>query len=74
TSIYEAFSVLNPKAPFILSKFVVDTPSVKHATDALKTDDRFFLSLRTVLIKHWMRMSKPSYVDLLIEALREKRI
>ncbi|HMW32844.1 MAG TPA: aminotransferase class V-fold PLP-dependent enzyme [bacterium] len=74
TSIYEAFSVLNPKAPFILSKFVVDAPSVKHATGALKTDDRFFLSLRTVLIKHWMRMSKPSYVDLLIEALREKRI
>lgn len=67
--IYGRFSVLNPRAPFILSKFVMDKHEAKKHLSSFKMDDPQFVSLRAVLMKHWMRMGQPSFVDKLVEEL-----
>lgn len=68
---YENFSVLNSSASFVLSKFVVDLATTKTVLPRIKRDDKQLVALRTVLIKHWLRMGHPSYLDLLIASLKE---
>lgn len=67
--LYGRFSVLNPRAPFILSKFVLDKHEVKRRLNGFKIDDPHMTSLRAVLMKHWMRMGQPTFVEKLMEEL-----
>lgn len=70
---YEKFAVLNPEAKFILSKFVIDKQTLKTILPKIKRDDKQFVALRAVFIKHWLRMGRPSYVDRLLVALKNSR-
>ncbi|KAB2880724.1 aminotransferase class I/II-fold pyridoxal phosphate-dependent enzyme [bacterium] len=67
---YENFSVLNPESNFILSKFVMDKKTVRAILPKIKRDDRQLVALRSVFIKHWLRMGRPSYLDRLLATLK----
>ncbi|MBL7961947.1 hypothetical protein JNL27_17065 [bacterium] len=67
---YENFSVLNPESKFILSKFVMDKNTVRTILPKIKRDDKQFVALRAVFIKHWLRMGRPSYLDRLLVTLK----
>ena len=68
---YEHFSVLNPNAEFILSKFVIDKTALRVIFPKIKRDDNQFVALRAVFIKHWLRLGRPSYIDRLIRILKK---
>ncbi|MBL7961873.1 hypothetical protein JNL27_16695 [bacterium] len=67
---YEKFSVLNPESEFILSKFVMNKNTVRTLLPKIKRDDRQLVALRSVFIKHWLRMGRPSYLDRLLATLK----
>jgi glutamate/tyrosine decarboxylase-like PLP-dependent enzyme len=67
---YENFSVTNPNAKFILSKFIIDLTTTKTILPKVKRDDKQFVALRAVFIKHWLRMGRPSYLDRLLATLK----
>ncbi len=68
--IYNRLSIENPKARFILSKFIVDKSTAFKINPKFKIDDDSLNTLRSVFIKHWNAISdKLNYVDLLIEEM-----
>ena len=67
---YERFSVLNNDAHFILSKFIINKTTVKSILPKIKRDDKQFVTLRAVFMKHWLRMGRPSYLDRLLLELK----
>jgi glutamate/tyrosine decarboxylase-like PLP-dependent enzyme len=68
-NIYRELSIENPKAPFILSKFVIDRSTARRMLPSVEIDDEHFTTLRAVFMKHWMLMGKENYLDKLIDAL-----
>jgi len=69
--VYRQLSVENPRAPFILSKFVIDPETAKVILPDVTIDADHFTALRGVFMKHWMLMGeKPTYLDRLIEILK----
>ncbi len=69
--IYQALSIENPKAPFILSKFVIDRETAQRLLPNVTIDDEQFVTMRAVFIKHWMMMGTESYLSKLLEVLRQ---
>lgn len=67
---YENFSVMNPDAEFILSKFVIEKMALRTVFPKIKRDDKQFVALRSVFMKHWLRMGRPSYLDRLLLTLK----
>jgi len=68
--IYQALSVENPRAPFILSKFVIDKETAQRLLPDTTIDDEYFVTMRAVFIKHWMMMGKESYLSKLLDVLK----
>jgi len=67
---YRHLSVENPRAPFILSKFVIDPETAARILPDVAIDADHFTAMRGVFMKHWMLMGrKPTYLDRLIEIL-----
>jgi len=68
--IYDRLSIENPKAKFILSKFVIDKSTASRINSKFEIDEDSLNTLRCVFIKHWNTVSdKLNYVDLLIEEM-----
>ena len=70
--VYRTLSVENPRAPFILSKFVIDPETAGVILPGVAIDADHFTAMRGVFMKHWMLMGeKPTYLDRLIEVLEK---
>ena len=69
--VYRTLSVENPRAPFILSKFIIDPETAEVILPGVAIDADHFTTMRSVFMKHWMLMGKkPTYLDRLIEILK----
>ena len=70
--IYQALSVENPHAPFILSKFVIDSQTAAKILPDVALDADHFTTIRGVFMKPWMTVGpKPTYLEQLIEEVRK---
>ncbi|MCK6604234.1 MAG: aminotransferase class I/II-fold pyridoxal phosphate-dependent enzyme [Ignavibacteriaceae bacterium] len=70
--IYHEFSVENPDAPFILSKFVTPPHIAKRAHRGLRFDDKEnFTAMRAVFMKPWGEMKNYYYLRMLLDSLNE---
>lgn len=70
--IYHEFSVENPDAPFILSKFVAPSVIAKRVIKGLKLPSKTnFTAMRAVFMKPWGAMNDNYYLKMLIKELEE---
>ena len=70
SDIYKNLSVENPKAPFILSKFVIDEKSAHIILPNTEMDEDSFITMRAVFMKHWMLMdSENPYFERFVQQL-----
>lgn len=70
--IYREFSVENPDAPFILSKFVTPSVIAKRVIKGLQLPDKInFNAMRAVFMKPWGAMNDFYYLSMLLRALEE---
>lgn len=72
SDIYQNLSIENPKAPFILSKFVIDEKSARTVLPNTEMDEDSFITMRAVFMKHWMLMdSENPYFERFVQQLEK---
>jgi glutamate/tyrosine decarboxylase-like PLP-dependent enzyme len=70
--IYKRLSVENPEAEFFFSKLIIDPQTAAVFLPQTEIDDKHFLAMRAVFIKHWLLLTKDySYLDELVNVLKD---
>jgi glutamate/tyrosine decarboxylase-like PLP-dependent enzyme len=58
--IYNRLSIENPRAPFILSKLLIDKNTAARMLPDHQPDADYLIAMRSVFMKHWMAMDESS--------------
>ncbi len=73
--LYKKLSIENPQAEFIFSKFIIDAQTARAMLPNVEIDDKYFLSMRAVFIKHWLAAANGDfYFQALVNVLKSKAI